>query len=387
MRVLFVVSEDWFFVSHRLALAERLIAAGYQVGVATKIGRHAETIRARGVKLIPINFDRASRNPIRELGTVVELIRAYRAYRPDIVHHVAMKPVVYGTLAAKFTGVSRIVNALSGLGYVFTSTGWRPTVARQLVKLAYRLLLSGGRTIVQNPDDHGYLLRKRMVRADRISLILGAGADLKVFRATDELPVSETRPPLVVLPARMLRDKGVAEFVAAARVLKARGVVARFALVGTPDPANPATFDQAQLDVWAREGDVEYWGWRDDMVAVYRDAHIVCLPSYREGLPKTLIEAAASQRAVVTTDVPGCRDAVIADETALLVRSRESQGLTEALARLLSDGDLRRSMGRRGRQLAVEKFSLDRVTTDTIAIYRKFDEARPQARASSSAHR
>ncbi len=368
-RLLYLVTEDWYFCSHRLPLAVAARAAGYEVVVATRVSVHAEQIFAAGLQLVPLGLSRRGQNPLRELGSVAEIVRVYRRVRPDIVHHVALKPVLYGSLAARFSRVPAVVNALAGLGYVFSSADLKARVLRPVVRAAYHLLLDGSnrRLIVQNPDDRDLFSRDGLVDPSRIHLIRGSGVELSRFAATPE----PDGLPLVVLPARMLRDKGVEEFVAAARSLKQQGIGARFALVGDPDPENPAAIDEATLRRWHREGVVEYWGWREDMTAVLRECHLVCLPSYREGLPKALIEAAASARAIVTCDVPGCRDVVTEGDNGLLVPPRDSAALANALRRLIVDPQSRARMGARGRQRAVAEFSVDRVITDTLSLYRQ----------------
>ena len=368
-RLLYLVTEDWYFCSHRLPLAVAASAAGYEVVVATRVSVHAEQIRAAGLQLVPLGLSRRGQNPLRELASVAEIVRVYRRVRPDIVHHVALKPVLYGSLAARFSRVPAVVNALAGLGYVFSSADLKARVLRPVVRAAYHLLLDGSnrRLIVQNPDDRDLFSRDGLVDPSRIHLIRGSGVELSRFAATPE----PDGLPLVILPARMLRDKGVEEFVAAARSLKQQGIGARFALVGDPDPENPAAIGEATLRRWHCEGVVEYWGWREDMTAVLRECHLVCLPSYREGLPKALIEAAASARAIVTCDVPGCRDVVTEGDNGLLVPPRDSAALANALRRLIVDPQLRARMGARGRQRAVAEFSVEHVITDTLSVYRQ----------------
>ncbi|MGH7340232.1 MAG: glycosyltransferase family 4 protein, partial [Candidatus Rokuibacteriota bacterium] len=233
------------------------------------------------------------------------------------------------------------------------------------------------RLIVQNPDDLGFLVSERVVSAERAVLIRGSGVDTSRY-----VPVPEPAGvPLVVLPARMLRDKGVFEFVAAAERLKKEGVAARFALVGDPDPDSPASISAGTLKRWSERGAVEWWGWRDDMVPVFQQCHVVCLPSYREGLPKALIDAAACGRAIVTCDVPGCREVVREGENGLLVPPRDSGALAAALRRLLEDATLRRAMGERGRARAVAEFSVERVIEQTLALYRDLLAERSAARS------
>ncbi len=367
-RLLYLVTEDWYFCSHRLELAIAAREAGFDVTVATRVSQHAGRIRGEGINLVPLSWSRRSTHPVQELAALREVIAVYRSLRPDVVHHVALKPVLYGSLAARLTKVPQVINAIAGLGYVFASHDVKAGLLRPFLRAAFRLLLDqkNARLIVQNQDDLAQFTNERIVDTARMFLIRGSGVNLDQFKL-----VSEPKGiPLVVLPARMLRDKGVEEFVAAARTLKEAGVGARFALVGSPDSENPACIANEQIAAWQSENIVEYWGWRDDMAAVFQQAHVVCLPSYREGLPKALIEAAACGRPIVTTDVPGCREVVREGDNGFLVPPRDSALLAVAINRLLADPALRQSMGKRGRERAQLEFALDKVIAETLALYR-----------------
>lgn len=367
-RLLYLVAEDWYFCSHRLPLAIAARESGFDVTVATRVQKHGSVIRDAGLALEPIDLNRHSHNPLRELRTLGQILGIYRRVRPDLAHHVAVKPVLYGSLAARLTGVPAVINAIAGQGYVVSSRDLRARLLRPFIQTAYRLLLNGrgSRLIVQNPDDVNAVTGSGMIDRERVVMIRGSGVDTSAFVPEPEPAL----PCLIVLPARLLRDKGVVEFVEAARLLRARGVVARFALVGEPDPGHPAQIAPAQIDEWKREGVIEYWGWRDDMRAVFSQAHVVCLPSYREGLPKALIEAAACGRAIVTCDVPGCREVVTDGDNGLLVPVRTVEPLADAMQRLIEDAALRARMGNRGRERAIAEFSVRKVIDDTLALYR-----------------
>jgi glycosyltransferase involved in cell wall biosynthesis len=368
-RLLFLVTEDWYFCSHRLPLGIAARTRGYDVTVATRVQRHAETIRAAGLKLVPLQWSRHGHNPFKELGALREIVSVYRRERPDIVHHIAVKPVLYGSIAARLTGTPAVVNAIAGLGYLESSNDLRARVLGRIVQIGYHLLLDrpNSRLIVQNRDDVSTLVDRRIIDPGRVALIRGSGVDISRFTPFPE----PDGTPLVILPARLLRDKGVVEFVEAARKLRAEGLTARFALVGEPDPPHPAAISPAHLERWQKQGAVECWGWREDMVAVFQRCHLVCLPSYREGLPKALLEAAACGRAIVTCDVPGCREVVRDEDNGLLVPPRDSASLAIALKRLLQDNALRLRMGQRGRERAVEEFSIERVVADTLGVYQQ----------------
>ncbi len=364
-KLLFLVTEDWYFVSHRLSLAIAARDAGFEVSVASRAGAHVQTIQDAGLKFIPFALSRRGGNPVTEIARLTWL---YRSERPTVVHHVALKPVLYGALAARLAGVPQVVNAVAGLGWLFMSGGLAARMVRPSVRgVLARLLASPvSRTIVQNQDDHALLVRCG-VPADCLRLIRGAGVDTVEFSPVTAPPT----PVTVVLAARMLWDKGVGEFVAAAAQLHADGVTARFVLVGEPDPANPSSIPRASLLAWHGRNGLEWWGRRDDMPAVLKMAHIACLPSYREGLPKSLLEAAACGLPIVTTDTPGCREVVINGDNGFLVPVRDSSALAMALNKLIADAELRRSMGERSRTRALVEFQQVRVNEETLAVYRE----------------
>ncbi|HUW36076.1 MAG TPA: glycosyltransferase family 4 protein [Rhodocyclaceae bacterium] len=371
-KLLFLVAEDWYFCSHRLPLARAAKAAGYEVVVATRVGTHADAITAEGFKLVAIGLRRSGRNPWREFRAILEIAGIYRRERPDLVHHVALKPVLYGAIAARLARVPAVVNALAGLGFVFASASLKARLLRPWVVGALRLSIDakGSALIVQNPDDRKMLVEGGVVAAARVRLIRGSGVDIRRFAPTPE----PGGTPLVMLPSRLLWDKGVGEFVAAARLLRERGVEARFVLVGDSDPETSAAIPVGQLQAWQSVGAVEWWGRQTtwDMPAVLGSSHVVCLPSYRgEGLPKVLLEAAACGRPLVATDVPGCREIVIDGGNGLLVPPRDAPALADAIGRLLADPDLRAAMGRRGRELVEAQFSEERVVAQTLALYRE----------------
>jgi glycosyltransferase involved in cell wall biosynthesis len=367
-RVLFVLANDWYFYWHRLAIAERLAAVGYDVHAATPPGRFCAAIAAAGIPHHPIQIDRQGLNPLRDVATIKRLADLYRQLRPELVHHVAIKPMIYGTIAAKIAGVPAIVNAMPGTGYLFVSKQLLAWAIRPGVKSAFRLLLNGrnSRVILENGDDRKTWIAARVMRPDRVVVMPGCGVDTEAFRPVPPPP----GPPLVVLAARLLSYKGVAEFVDAARILKSRGARARFALLGDGDPGNPASIPAERLRQWQEDGVVELLGWQDDVAKVFAQAGIVCLPSHGgEGVPRSLLEAAACGRPIVTTDVPGCRDIVHDGDNGFLVPPRQAAPLADALERLIDDDDLRRRMGARGRERALAEFSVDIVAAQTLQLY------------------
>jgi glycosyltransferase involved in cell wall biosynthesis len=366
-KIIFFVTEDWAFCSHRLPLAVAAKTAGFDVAVITREVNHGELIRQSGIRVIPFDMSRRSMNPFKELVAILRLCLIYWHERPDIVHQVAVKPVLYGSVAAQITGIPHVINALTGLGWLFTSASKRARLLQAIVRLAFYFLLTRGKVIVQNDDD-AVELQDMGIAKQHINLIRGSGVNTADYAAH---PESDADIPIVVLPARMLWDKGVGEFVEAATQLKKRGVNARFVLVGDPDAQNPASVPTQQLITWHKEGMVEWWGKREDMPRILIQSHIVCLPSYREGLPKSLLEAASCGRPIVTTDVPGCREIVHDGDNGFLVEARNAAALADALAKLLANPELRQQMGQRGRERVLNEFSQEIIVAQVLTLYRK----------------
>jgi glycosyltransferase involved in cell wall biosynthesis len=368
-RLLFLITEDWYFWSHRLELARAAQRAGWEVLVATRVQDHAKRIEDEGFRLLPLRLSRSSWHPLQEILAVLELIRLYRGERPDLVHHVALKPILYGSFAARVTNVKAVVNAFPGLGYTFIGDGKQKGVLRSIIgkALQWVLGLSNSRAVFQNEADAAELVKAGVVSWEEISIIRGVGVNTKIFAP----PTRKTEGSLVVLAGRLLWDKGIEEFVKAARLLKANGIESRFVLVGMVDRHNPAAIPEAQLRTWEAEGAIEWWGHREDMPSILGSADIVVLPSYREGLPKVLLEAAACARPVVATDVPGCREIVKDGINGLLVPPKDSASLSHAIAKLLKDPGLRAQMGACGREIVLKEFSVDRISRQTLELYRE----------------
>lgn len=365
-KILFFVTEDWFVCSHWLPLIEAAKNSGLEVVVVTRTNKHAEMILQHGARVIPFDISRRGSNLFREFATILRLAGIYRKEKPDIVHHVAMKPMLYGSLVAHLVRIPHTINWVAGMGWLFVSGTQQAKMMQTVVRKALGILLRGTAVIVENPDDQAII--SSLGIADRhIHLVRGAGVDTVLYAPSPE-PEGVLQ---VVLPARMLWDKGVGEFVGAARQLRQRGVKARFVLVGEPDTENPASVPMEQLLAWQKEGVVEWWGRREDMPRVLANSHIVCLPSYREGLPKSLLEAASCGRAIVTTDVPGCREIVRDGDNGLLVEARNATALAVALARLLDSPALRQKMGQRGRERVLDEFSQERIVVRVLTLYRE----------------
>lgn len=363
-KLLFFITEDWFVCSHWLPLIEGAREKGFDVVVVTRVNKHAEKIMQRGIRVIPFDMSRRGSNIIWEARTVLQLMRIYRNEQPDIAHHVAMKPMLYGSLASHLTRLPHTVNWVAGMGWLFISNSWKSKILRTVIRSMLGMLLRGTSVIVENKDDQA-VIANTGIGTRHIHLIRGAGVNTQLYAPSLE----PEGIPLVVLPARMLWDKGVGEFVEAAIQLRACGISARFALVGEPDAQNPASVPLEQLEAWQKDGAVEWWGRREDMPQVLALSHIVCLPSYREGLPKSLLEAASCGRPIVATDVPGCREVVRDGDNGILVEARNPKALANALATLLSRPELREQMGKQGREYVMNEFSEKKIVSQVLALY------------------
>jgi glycosyltransferase involved in cell wall biosynthesis len=368
-KLLYLITEDWYFWSHRLDLAKAAQAAGFDVAIATRVTDHGDEIRREGFRLLPISLVRRSRNPIRECASIQELISLYSRERPHIVHHVALKPILYGAWAAWWAKIPVVINAFAGLGYTFTDRHDHATFLQSVLTWGLKAAVRLNRSMIicQNADDRNWLHERGIATFGQTSIVAGSGVNTEAFTITDP----PQGLPIVLLPARMLWDKGIGEFVQAARLLQGKGIRAKFVLVGRCDDDNPAAIPQNQLDEWVREGTVEWWGHREDMARVYAGASLVVLPSYREGLPKVLLEAAACGKSLIATDVPGCRDAVRHQVNGLLVPVRDATALARAIEALLADQPMRERMGKAGRELIVREFSVARITAQMVALYRE----------------
>ena len=366
-RLLYFVNIPRFFVTHRLPLAKAAQDVGYEVHITTSSydTENVARIQASGLTYHPLPMSQHGTNPLNEVKALQSIVALYRRLKPDLVHQVSIKPVLYGGLAARWVGIPAIVSAMSGLGYVFIGPATKPRLLRLLINPLLKSALAhhNSRMIFQNPDDQARFIDLGLIDVARTLLIRGSGVDTDVFTPQPEFDDT----PMVMFAGRLIWPKGLGEFVEAARRLKGK---ARFVIVGYPEATSPDSVPLEQLESWQREGLIEWWGKRDDMPRVYAEAHIVCLPStYGEGVPKVLIEAAACGRPIVTTDTPGCREIARAGQNALLVPPYDVKALTGALERLIHDGELRRSMGARGRQIAVAEFSLAMVNAATLGVY------------------
>jgi glycosyltransferase involved in cell wall biosynthesis len=373
--ILFVVNDPRFFVTHRLILAKGIRDAGYAVHVAVPLGMYAaaeEAIAEAGIQVHHVGIERQGRNAIRDLAAILRLVRLYRELRPDIVHHITVKPILYGSIAARIARIPGVVNAISGRGRLFANHTFASRLRAVVLTTLYRAVLRHPNAILifQNADDRSSFIRAAIVDEEYAVLIEGSGTELQRFDPN----ARPDEPPIVLLPARILRQKGVGEFIGAARVLRQEGSVARFVIVGD-SAGNRDAFPSDELELARKNGFIETWGWSEDMPGVMAKAAIVCLPTYHEGLPKALIDACAAGRPIVATDIAGCRAVVTHGVNGFLVPPRHVTALANALRALLSDPVLRGHMGRQSLEVAAAKFDVALVIRATLEVYKALETA------------
>ena len=367
-RVVIVVNEDWMFWSHRRALARAALAAGARVTVATRVDRHGERIQREGFRLVPLPWRRASKNPLGEADAVASLASLYRSERPDLLHHVGVKAALYGATAALAADDPAQIHTIAGFGFVSVSERARARALRAVLGGAFRHLLDRPRSrlVVQNRDDLEEVRAGNLFRMERVHLVPGSGVDTHEFAPAPE-PAGPSR---AVLASRLIRPKGVLQLVEAARILRQARHPARVVLVGDPDPENPDTVTEAELRAWHAEGLVEWRPRADDMPAVWAGCHMAVLPSHREGMPRTLLEAAACARPLIASDVPGCRDLVRDGDNGLLVPLHDAPALARAIARLADDSALRARMGARAREIVESEYCDHHIVARMLSLYR-----------------
>lgn len=376
-KILYIVNNAAFFVSHRLPIALAATKRGYLVALLTgQAGSRLMEIKAvqilKGLNVSHhrVRFTSSGINPISELIAFIKLLKKVNEIRPSLIHCISPKGIIYGGIAARILGIRYLVLSVSGMGYAFTrnnSSNW----FRLSIAIIYSLMLGfilkhpNLRVIVQNADDQRIILNLGVLDINRVILVPGSGVDLPRFIHFD----IEKKLPIILLPTRMLWDKGVWEFLEAAKNLKQLMPKWRFILAGAADYKNPSSVPESLLEKLNKENIIEWLGFVENLEAYYAKASIVCLPSYREGMPKCLLEGAAAGCAIVTTDAIGCRDAILPNVTGFLVSVANSYELTNALRRLMVDKDLREEFGRAGRELAINKYGLEAVIRNNLSIY------------------
>lgn len=366
-RLLLLANTDWYLFNHRLALAKAARDEGMSVVLASPTGSYVPKLKAKGFEWFEVPMDRGGINVVREIHTLIHCIRLYHRLKPDLVHHFTIKSVFYGSLAAEWVGVPVIVNSITGLGYLFTSRSYRMALLRSLIKPIYKRALGHPNQIMifQHVGDLKTYLDLGLVREEGSVIIPGSGVDLTRFVPREE----PSGTPVIMMATRMLWDKGVGDLVKIAQSLKIDGPDVRVVLVGQPDSGNPSSIPEETLLEWHAAGIIEWLGHKDNMPDLFAQAHIVVLPSYSEGVPKSLMEAAAMKKPLIATDLPGCREIVQHGRNGFLVPPGDLKALKEAITRLVQDQYLRKTMGSVGRQIVLERFSDHVINEQILAIY------------------
>jgi glycosyltransferase involved in cell wall biosynthesis len=368
-KIILVANTDWYLFNFRLSLAKFLRNNGFEVLLVSPSGKYVPEFEKQGFRFIPWPIGRKTVMPNQELSSIRELIYIYKSEKPDLVHHHTVKPILYGSYAARKAGIMGLINSVTGRGYVFSANEYKAKLLRPIVKSMYKFAFrqSNCMVVFENGEDRNYFLNENLIAKDRTELILGVGVDTQRFK-----PMPEPKgDPTVMYVGRLLKDKGVNIFVEAARILKKK-VPVRFVFVGDPDPGNPSSISVEKVQAWVREGIVEWWGWQSEMNPIYAESNIIVLPTmYGEGVPTVLLEAAACGRAIIASDMPGCRDIVIEGKNGFLVTPGDPITLADALYKLIADPVLRTDMGTVGRELAVDKFRIELVNESTFSVYKR----------------
>ena len=369
MKILLFANTDWYLFNYRLSLAQALVDAGHEVILLSPPGQYGRTLTDYGLDWQLFPLSRRGLNPISETISILKLASLYRQIKPDITHHFTTKCIIYGSFAAKMAGIPHIINAVTGRGYIYSHNDWSTAVARKMISPLYKASINGTEVIFQNEEDRHFFLGKKFIDEVHSHLIPGSGVDVDKFQVSP-LPSGK---PIILLPSRMLWSKGVNEFITAASIFRKDGLNALFVLVGEPDPGNPDSIPVNQLEEWDHLDNVEWWGWQDDMVKVFQKSTVVCLPSYYgEGLPKSLIEGAASGRPLVATDIPGCREVIRQGINGYLVPIKDGVSLAKAIEKTITDKDLTQQMGHNSRKIVECRYSTEIVNNATISIYNKY---------------
>ncbi len=365
----FVVNEDWAFISHFFERAVAAQSAGYNVGISAHCGEKRVVLESSGFVIYPHNISRSGTNPLVEIRNLLAMVKVFRASKPDIIHLIALKPIVIGAIAARIYGKAQVVCAPIGMGYLFSSNDRKARLLQPIVRFVLRRLLNFKNTqvIIENEEDCESLVSGNFVKTSNIQVIKGAGVDLSLYKAIPE----NLDAQVVTMFSRVLRDKGVLDYVEAAKIVHREFPNAEFQLVGDCDLGNPTSFSESEVRSWESAGPIKWLGYRTDVPELLAASNIVCLPSYREGLPKTLIEACAAQRAIVATDVTGCREVVTHGLNGFLVPVRNPEKLADAISQLLGDQVQRTEFAKNGRARAENEFASPIVIERTLAVYKK----------------
>ncbi|MCF7804199.1 MAG: glycosyltransferase family 4 protein [Candidatus Marinimicrobia bacterium] len=369
-RLLFVINHTDFFLSHRLPIALAAADKGLSVHVASMKTPAANQLTYYNITWHQLPLEAGGMNPFSDLNLLIHLVSLYKSIKPDLIHHVTIKPIIYGGIASRLTKMPAVVHALSGLGFLFIANDIKTKFIRKILSIFLKFAFTHKnlKLILQNPDDRREFVNKNIVNEEKVKIIKGSGVDPNKFKPS---PKQQKNTPKILFASRMLRDKGLIEFINASEIIVKMGYKAKFILVGTPDSNNPQSVTKEQLHKFTKHDFISWEGYRSDMEHVFHESDIVCLPSYREGLPKVLIEAASCGKPIVTTDVPGCREIVKNGLNGFLVPPKDSKSLANAIIKLIDNPALRKRMGKNGREMVLKEFTLEKVISDTLNIYQE----------------
>lgn len=371
-KLLFNLTEDWFFCSHFLERALAAKKAGYSIFVLSRQSLNKDVLENYGVKFISVPFDRKSTNPFYEFYVLIRIILIYKKVKPDIVHQVAAKPIIYGSIAARICRIKSVINAPVGMGYVFTSDTIKAKILKPLLKILFKFLINShngvnkrNKVIFENHDDLNYFINLKAVDPKNACIIQGAGVKIK----QNYKPQKNKKIPTIALVARMLKDKGINEFVEASKIVNREKILGNFLLVGDIDQGNPSSLKRQTLVKWNDDKVIKWVGWIDNVDEILKKTDILCLPSYREGLPKALIEGAAFGLPIVTTNTVGCKDVVEHGVNGFLVPTKDVKQLSKRILELIKSKDLRNKMGMASFNIASRKFSSEIINSQTLDVY------------------
>ena len=372
-KILFNITEDWFFLSHFLSRALSAQKNGFEIYVCCNETNKKKIIESHGIKFISLPYKRSNINPFYEIYILIRIILIVSKVKPDIIHNIALKPIIQGSIASRLLNSNAVVNAPVGLGYVFTSRSLKASLLKPILKFLLRIFLSssnrknnGTKVIFENIDDFNYFKKMNAVDSNNAIVIRGAGVEID---PTLPKRKRKNKIPKVVLIARMLKDKGIYEFFEAFQILKNKKIKCHFVLVGDIDPLNPSSLKRSTLEKWRNDKAIEWLGWINDIDNILLETDILCLPSYREGRPKSLVEGAAAGLPLVATDTVGCREVVVEGHNGFLVPIKDSEKLASAIEKLIVDSSLRKLMGRESYKMAISKFSSSKINSLTLKVY------------------
>jgi len=370
-KILLFANTDWYLYNFRRSLAEKLRETGWEVVLVSPPGVYGHRLQELGFRWIPFDFSIGGTNPFHEIGTIHRLVSLYRNERPSLAHHFTIKCVLYGSIAARIAGRIRVVNAVTGLGHIFTDQGWKARFLRPFVKKLYQFGLGAndGRIIFQNAEDQETFVRKGLVKPELTRLIRGSGVNCDRFKPSDSTDLPADRPIQLLFASRMIREKGVFELLEAFEMISADGLNARLLLAGDIYPGNPSSLTSDEIERIKRMNGIQFLGQVEDMQTLMSECDIVVLPSYAEGTPRVLIEAAAMGKPIVATNIGGCRGLVRDGENGFLVPVRSSIALADALVKLVCDPALRSKFGSAGRRIALAEFDERLVLERTLEVY------------------